>query len=78
MATCRSCHAEIVWAMTEAGRRIPIDAEPQTDGTIRLVDRSYEGRMERFAQIAGKSTTEVRYVTHYATCPDAADWRKRK
>lgn len=29
---CRSCRAELRWARTEKGRRIPLDARPYRDG----------------------------------------------
>ena len=27
-AQCGSCHAPVVWAITEKGKRMPVDAEP--------------------------------------------------
>ena len=27
MSTCRSCGAEIIWAITEAGKRIPLEVK---------------------------------------------------
>ena len=41
---CRSCGAEILWCLTAAGKKAPIDRD-------------------------GRS--------HFATCPDAAEWRRR-
>lgn len=33
---CRSCGAEIYWAKTEAGKLMPVDAEPAEDGNCVL------------------------------------------
>jgi hypothetical protein len=30
MSECRSCGAEIVWVVTDSGKRIPVDAETAT------------------------------------------------
>lgn len=43
---CRSCRADVVWIVTEGGRRMPVDP----------------------------GTKE----SHFATCPHAADWRKKR
>ena len=43
-ARCRSCRAEVAWAVTPAGNRMPLNR----DGT-----------------------------SHFATCPQANDWRRR-
>jgi hypothetical protein len=37
---CRSCNAELIWATTEKGKPIPLDATPVADGNIRLEERS--------------------------------------
>jgi hypothetical protein len=34
MAGCRSCGAPIRWVVTEKGKRIPLDRDPQPDGNI--------------------------------------------
>lgn len=69
MSTCRSCGAEIVWAKTEHGRTIPLDAKPER----RFVLNAGEG-------ISFDSTTIARSVptfgSHFATCPNADEHRK--
>ena len=47
---CRSCGADVIWIITEAGKRMPVDAAP--------------------GLIPGEHTS------HFATCPQANDWRK--
>lgn len=55
---CRGCGADILWALTEAGKRVPLDAKPEKrfikadlSPQVRLVDT---------------------YLSHFVTCPDAS------
>ena len=86
-ATCRSCGAPIEWAITAKGKRMPVDAEPRTDGTILLrhtrvgeppraeVLNAEEIAFER--QVAANRGEELRlFVSHFVSCPQSADWRK--
>lgn len=77
---CTSCQADIVWCVTDAGKRIPVDALPAPGGNLRLID---EGQVTR-AVVAGAgidlfdpTDTGVRHVSHFATCPNAAEHRRR-
>jgi len=70
-ARCRSCGALILWARTEAGRRIPLDAYPHPVGNLVLDVRA--GRV----RVADLRTDDVRYLSHFATCPHASEHRKR-
>lgn len=33
---CRSCTAPVIWGRTQAGRWMPVDAQPSPSGTVRL------------------------------------------
>lgn len=70
---CRSCGAAIVWAYTASGRRMPVDAEPVDDGTLKLSPRV--GQLHVF--VVGPHPSEPRYRAHFVTCPDADGWRRR-
>ena len=70
MKRCRSCRALIEWVHTEAGKRMPV--EEQEGGNV-LVDADLVG--ERVARYVGDG--EGTHVSHFATCPQAAAWRKR-
>lgn len=73
MSACRSCGAEILWAVTENGKRIPLDADPsivKTPGAFEL-----RGDDPPLA-IAARSRRV--FVSHFATCPHAAQHRKGK
>lgn len=62
-ARCKSCGATIIWAKTEKGVPIPLDASPV---------------MMRFVRKGSSDVVERRttYQTHFVTCPNAADHRK--
>lgn len=82
MSRCASCGADITWAMTEAGKAIPIDTKPTPDGNITLHTPDGGGRPVAVVEIDGQTTLdtdpdEARYTTHFATCPHAPHWRKR-
>lgn len=70
MARCQSCGAEIRWAETPGGKWIPLDAEPVSDGNV--VVRETDGVPE--AVVVAK--TAGRYVSHFATCPNAKGHRR--
>jgi hypothetical protein len=70
---CRSCRAPIVWARTERGKRMPVDARPAADGTYRLDEPDrYEGPLA----VYDPRGTGPRYASHFGTCPSAGQHRK--
>lgn len=71
--TCRSCGAPITWKTYDrTGKQIPLDREPRADGNLVV-----EGKTCRQAdQLLDREKT--RFVTHFATCPDAEDWRTKQ
>ena len=75
MSACRKCHAGIIWATTTKGASIPIDEEPVQDGNLVLVPQ--QGRT-----VLARTPDELldrgrhRYVSHFATCPNAAEFRR--
>ena len=73
-ATCQSCAAPIVWAMTDRGRRMPVDVEPVDDGNLVLV---WRGDVLTVA-VVGHEDRRPRHRAHFATCPDAASWRRNR
>lgn len=68
---CRYCGAPILWARTAKGRRIPLAAVPVAGGNLDL-----DPAAGQVAYVAGPVSTEVRYVSHFATCPSAGKARK--
>jgi len=86
MSACRSCGAPVLWALNGATKRgEPLDAEPRDDGNIEIVAHTeIDGRRVPVAHHLTKDERDQhsliarhRYVSHFATCPNANDWRKR-
>jgi hypothetical protein len=86
MSRCRSCDAEIVWAVTDSGKRIPVDAEPVDGGNVLLSDRGVQaGPRTPLATAVGKRVQpslfgddSLRYTSHFATCPHADTHRRTR
>lgn len=87
MIACRSCGAPIQWATSTQGRVVPVDLQPSPDGNLVLVA---EGRVTRALNTAvseGPRHAEVqaalaagspRFKSHFATCPQAAEHRRKR
>lgn len=58
-----------------SGARMPIDFEPHPDGTIHVVGKRgtvlTEGALDRVRALG-----QNLYLSHFATCPNAAQHRK--
>lgn len=79
MSRCRSCEAEVLWTMTEHGKRMPLDAEPY-DGpepSGLFVLRGEGDTPQAVAATPESFPGEPLFRSHFATCPDANDWRSR-
>lgn len=78
-ATCGSCDAPIVWAKTSKGALMPIDAQPADDGNL-AVHRDDQGELHARVLKAGDSTAEweKRGTSHWATCPNAEQHRRKR
>ncbi|HMI85960.1 MAG TPA: hypothetical protein VK550_17805 [Polyangiaceae bacterium] len=75
-AYCRSCGARIVWAKTPAGKAMPLDADPVTDGNI-VLEEDNAGAIAH-VRSAAFGGVGVFHKSHFATCPNAARHRKPK
>lgn len=81
---CRSCGARIFFAASaETGKRMPIDAEPVAGGNIRII--TAEPAPMPLARVVGavidlfdETDDGMRYVSHFATCPEADFWRTQR
>lgn len=86
-AACSSCGNLMIWTLSERGARMPVDAEPSSDGTFVLDDTLDPPR----AKFIGQADREIRralaeeqigyapvfYVSHFAHCPYAGQHRKK-
>lgn len=70
---CRTCGAPVRWVKTASGRAMPLDAEPVERGNVVLRD----GRAVYVSKGNPAEQNEPRYVSHFATCPQSRDWRRR-
>lgn len=76
---CRSCDAPVVWAVTDLAKSMPVDRDPSPAGSIaleyRVPGRAPLARVVR-ADLRGARTDL--HTSHFATCPQAGNWRKRR
>lgn len=74
LAVCRSCAAQIYWVVTEHGKKMPVDAKPVENGNIIFVNK------QAHVLRAGEQVEQGvhRWISHYATCPQASSHRKAK
>lgn len=75
---CASCGADVFWAITPAGKRMPVDPNPVPDGNVAIY-RDHLGALRARVLRAGEqpSAYERRGVAHFATCPHADRHRTR-
>ena len=87
---CRSCHAEIYWATAEQAedgkpeKSSPID-KATLGGEAGNLDTWRDGQgvlryryIRKAEQAAALPEGHLRAVSHFATCAQAASWRKRR
>jgi hypothetical protein len=64
-----------VWALTESGKPMPVDIEPDPRGNL-ILYRGHDLSMR--CRVAGDGVkVGDRHRPHFATCPDADSWRQR-
>lgn len=75
-ATCRSCGAAIVWALTQTEKRMPVDAAPSARGNL-VLSNDADGKL-RVRNAGDDDPTDQRHTSHFVTCPAAAEHRRAK
>lgn len=81
MSTCRSCGAVINWIETKKGKKMPVDP-----GDIEFDDaESGDVLVSELGDVVyvkegskNEHPHQKYYISHFATCPQADDWRKSK
>lgn len=71
-ATCRSCRAKILWAVTINNKAIPLDDLPAPDGILHLEEGVAYVDLER------ERWPGPHYKSHFVTCPNAKQHRKAR
>ena len=81
MTKCKSCGAEIIWIKMESGKSMPCNAElvmywEKRGGKEKIVTPNGEVIS---CELAGElnSATGLGYISHFSTCPNANQHRKR-
>ena len=79
MSKCKSCKADIIWIQMNEGKMMPCDPKPISyrlnihAGKLRLI--TPDGKVARGDFDPGSD--KVGYTSHFATCPNANQHRKR-
>lgn len=92
ISTCRSCFRVMAWAMTGAGRMIPLDADRNAGRPLEYTDDGKAGRIQEMSLLFPEATVAVRTLgdgeladpdlpiwrSHFATCPNADEHRRTR
>jgi hypothetical protein len=79
--TCSACGARLIWAVTERGARMPVDANQNLTGNLVLcyevdaLERPVSGQLVVAAPAGYEGS---RWLSHFATCPKASTYRRRE
>jgi len=73
MASCRGCGANITWAVTEDGKKIPLDMRPPVYELMTM------NPFDANRALTAMRLDRARFgVSHFATCPKANDFSASK
>jgi len=75
---CKSCHQPIRWVRLEPGLKPhPLNPEPTKRGSIVLLDRNRARATSKRERTQLAKQGDALYLSHFATCPGAAQHRRR-
>lgn len=78
VVACRSCGAGMIWTETTNGRKMPVDAHPSPSGSFVLTPVVDEpSPLATFLPAGERYEGHVLYTSHFATCPNAVQHRKK-
>jgi hypothetical protein len=61
----------------ETGSLDPANAEPASNGNIRLIQTEGEPKGEVMTQLEAMAWEGPKYLSHFATCPNAKQHKKK-
>ena len=74
MTRCKSCNAVVIWCVTTTGKSMPVDQRQSPHGNLVLEYQPATGdTLARYVP-PGEGT----HTSHFATCPQAAEHRRRQ
>lgn len=75
---CKSCGAKMLWVvMFGSGKKNPLNAEPDQEKGNVVIDMDGRGcALTGNALAEAKEKSKPLYLSHFATCPGAAGFRK--
>lgn len=78
MSTCSSCHRTVWWVKVLPNKkRMPLDPHPVDDGNVVIVERAPDVVARVLTKEEPRFDDVSRYVSHFSTCPNAAEHRKK-
>lgn len=80
IARCDSprCEAPVIYAVTAKGKRMPVDPYPSPDGTVELRDTGGPIPVAAIPPAHLRFGRTNLHTSHFATCPDASFFRRRR
>lgn len=88
---CRACGATIYWVRMKSGRRNPVNSEPDAErGNILVCDEQIDADLHGVsidtgvplqavdAAVVREQGIQQLWLSHFATCPERAKFRKAK
>lgn len=76
MSTCKTCGGQIIWARTNTGKRMPLDAKPTPEGNLILSTGELLPTV-RTVGSAGHKPGQSLYRSHLFTCKQATAHRQK-
>lgn len=78
---CRSCGQQVIWIKTVAGKNMPcnptlVTYKDQQGGKEKIVTPNGEVHSAEIVESGTRNATGIGYISHFATCPNAARHRK--
>lgn len=74
---CKSCPAQVIWAVTERGKRMPVDVDPMPGANVLLTEQYGQLTAVVVKPHRAFGRTDLR-TSHFVTCPAADQHRRRR